>query len=286
MRSSQDRLLEFVHSRSNLLVITGAGISAESGIPTYRDDTGSWQRTAPIQHQEFIRSDAYRRRYWSRSAVGWPPVANARPNRNHRALAALEAAGKISLLVTQNVDRLHQRAGHQRVIDLHGRLDRTVCLQCGHFDSRINIQQQLLAQNPFLENMRAPLAPDGDADIDDQFISQIINPTCSRCGGTPMPDVVFYGGSVPKTRVAEVQAALQQSDGLLVVGSSLMVYSVFRFCQSASSLGIPIVAINRGTTRADPLVSLKITRDCGETLDWLASCICPGFIQQDNKKPG
>lgn len=286
MHPSRQHLLEFVRARSRLLVITGAGISAESGIPTYRDDTGSWQRSQPIQHQEFIRSEAYRRRYWSRSAVGWPPVANARPNRSHRALAALETAGKLSLLVTQNVDRLHQRAGHQKVIDLHGRLDRTVCLDCGQFDSRISIQQQLLAQNPFLENMRAPLAPDGDADIDDQFISQIINPVCSHCGGTPMPDVVFYGGSVPRSRVAEIQATLEQCDGLLVVGSSLMVYSVYRFCQSASKSGIPIAAINRGATRADPLLALKITQDCGETLDWLAGSICAGFNVQDNKKPG
>lgn len=276
MTDARKQLLEFVQPRSRLLAITGAGISAASGIPTYRDDDGVWQRNTPIQHQQFLRSASYRRRYWSRSAVGWPPVASARPNSAHRALAALEAAGRLPLLVTQNVDRLHQRAGHRHVIDLHGRLDQVVCLQCGHTDSRQDIQQQLLAQNPFLQNLHAPLAPDGDAEITDALIGDLVCPACSRCGGTPMPDVVFYGGSVPKQRVARVQRALQHADGVIVVGSSLSVYSVFRFCKAAHVMGIPIVAINRGKTRADELLALKVQEDCGDTLQWLVEALAQG----------
>lgn len=269
MSHSMSQLLDFVQQRSRIVVITGAGISAASGIPTYRDDDGNWQRNTPIQHQEFMRSAAYRQRYWARSAVGWPPVANAQPNSSHHALAQLEKTNKLSLLVTQNVDRLHQRAGHQRVIDLHGRLDRVVCLDCGHIESRQFIQQQLLEQNPCLENLRAPLAPDGDAEIESEFIRSIRSPYCEKCGGIPMPDVVFYGGSVPKQRVAEVQQAVENADGLLVVGSSLSVYSVFRFCRTASERQIPVAAINRGKTRADDMLSVKVQQDCGETLQWL-----------------
>lgn len=264
-------LLDFIQARSRIIVITGAGISADSGIPTYRDDNGHWQRSQPIQHQEFIQSESRRQRYWSRSAVGWPAVANAQPNRGHRALAALEAGNRLSLLVTQNVDRLHQRAGHQRVIDLHGRLDRVICLDCGHQETRSAIQLRLLQQNPILQNLRAPLAPDGDADIDDDIISSIQNPRCTQCGGIPKPDVVFYGANVPQQRVGAITAALHKSDGLLVVGSSLSVYSAFRFCRSAAALGIPIAAINRGKTRADDLLAIKLEADCGETLEWLVA---------------
>ena len=260
-----------MRSRSRVMVITGAGISAASGIPTYRDDSGTWQRSRPIQHQEYIRSESCRRRYWLRSTVGWPAVANADPNSAHRALASLEAAGKLSLLVTQNVDRLHQRAGHQNVVDLHGRLDRVICLDCGHIESRESIQQRLLSHNPSLQHLQAPLAPDGDAEVENSMISTIDDPRCTRCDGIPMPDVVFYGGSVPKPRVAKIQSALEQSDGLLVVGSSLSVFSAYRFCQSAHRLGIAIAAVNRGLTRADELLSLKVERDCGETLEWLAA---------------
>lgn len=259
-------LRNFIQARSRLLVITGAGISAESGIPTYRDDSGQWQRSRPIQHQEFIRSEDYRQRYWSRSAVGWPPVASAQPNQAHLALAQLEAAGKLSLLVTQNVDRLHQRAGHQQVIDLHGRMDRVICLGCGQYEDRNALQQRLLSDNPFLHHLTAPMAPDGDADIRDGYAQQIRSPRCLQCGGIPMPDVVFYGGSVPKQRVARIQAALQQSDGILVVGSSLSVYSAYRFCKAAQTLDIPIAILNRGTTRADDIASLKVSAECGETL--------------------
>lgn len=259
-------LLEFIQNRSQIMVITGAGISADSGIPTYRDDAGQWQRSRPIQHQEFIRSEDYRQRYWSRSAVGWPPVARATPNPAHIALAQLESANKLSLLVTQNVDRLHQRAGHQQVIDLHGRMDRVICLSCGHPEDRDSLQQRLIRDNPFLDSLTAPMAPDGDADIRDGYAQQITSPRCLQCGGIPMPDVVFYGGSVPKQRVATIQSALEQSDGLLIVGSSLSVYSAYRFCKAAQTLDIPIAILNRGKTRADELASIKYSGECSTTL--------------------
>lgn len=260
-------ILEFISKQSQLLVITGAGISAASGIPTYRDDQGTWQRSQPIQHQEFIRSEHYRQHYWSRSAVGWPPVAKATPNKAHRELASLEEAGKLSLLVTQNVDRLHQRAGHRHVIDLHGRMDRVICLDCGQYESREDLQIRLLRDNPFLETLTAPMAPDGDADIRDGYADQISCPRCPHCGGTPMPDVVFYGGSVPRERVVNIQNKLEASDGVLVVGSSLSVYSAFRFCKSAREKSIPIAVINRGITRADELATLKFNADCEDTLE-------------------
>ncbi len=205
--------------------------------------------------------------------MGWPPVARAQPNAAHRALAALEAAGKVSVLVTQNVDRLHQRAGHKNVIDLHGRLDRVICRDCGHIEDRDAVQRELLAQNPALQDLQAPMAPDGDADIDERIVSSIRSPRCRHCGGIPMPDVVFYGGSVPKPRVAAVHEALEQADALMVVGSSLQVYSAYRFCKFASARGIPVIAVNRGLTRADPLLALKVEADCGGVLEWLAASL-------------
>ncbi len=268
MQEKLEALLAFLQPRSRIMVITGAGISADSGIPTYRDDNGDWQRSRPIQHQEFIDSDAYRRRYWARSAVGWPPVAKAQPNRAHLALAALEEMGKLSLLVTQNVDRLHQRAGHRNVVDLHGRLDRVICRSCGHIEDRDAIQRQLLLQNPMLADIQATLAPDGDANVEDRLVDMIASPRCHQCDGMPMPDVVFYGGSVPRQRVADIKESLTQSDGLLLVGSSMSVYSAFRFCREAKTLQVPMVAINRGKTRADEMLSLKVEGDCGEVLEW------------------
>lgn len=271
MTDTLDALLDFVQSHSRMVVITGAGISAQSGIPTYRNDAGEWQRSRPIQHQEFIRSDAYRRRYWARSAVGWPPVANAKPNRAHFALAALESIGIISLLVTQNVDRLHQCAGHQQVIDLHGRLDRVVCLDCGHTDSRAAVQDRLLEKNPFLTSVYGAPAPDGDADIEESIVECLESPRCTQCNGIPMPDVVFYGGSVPRKRIEIIRNTIEQADALLTVGTTLSVYSAFQFCRQASQLGLPIAAINRGKTRADDLLTLKVSEDCGEALEWLTS---------------
>ena len=262
---------DFIRRHPRLLVITGAGISAASGIPTYRSDSGQWQHSQPIQHQEFIDQPRKRQRYWARSAVGWRHIAAAEPNAAHKALVQLERGGGLSLLVTQNVDRLHQRAGHHNVIDLHGRLDRVICLSCGASECRQALQLRLLANNSDLEGVVATITPDGDAEVDDELVDTIEPPACLLCGGILMPDVVFYGGTVPKARVANVMAALQQADALLAIGSSLMVYSVFRFCKAARDQGKAIAAINRGTTRADNLLSVKVEQDCSAVLTALMS---------------
>jgi NAD-dependent SIR2 family protein deacetylase len=257
------------------LVITGAGVSAASGIPTYRDDDGTWLRSDPIQHQDFILSAHTRRRYWARSMVGWPLIADARPNRAHHALSRLEGMGRISLLVTQNVDRLHQFAGQRRVIDLHGRLDRVRCLDCGRIGARSELQQRLQALNPAFSAHIAEARPDGDAEVDDAHLAQFAVPACHACGGMLMPDVVFFGGSVRRSRVANINTCIERADAIIVAGSSMQVFSGFRFCRLARQLGKPLVVVNRGVTRADALATLKVPLDCSAALQSLAHHVAP-----------
>ena len=259
MRKTVESLSTWLRRIERWTVLTGAGISADSGIPTYRDQDGKWLRVDPIQHKEFIESDQKRKRYWARSMVGWPGVERAMPNAHHTALATLERIGKVSTLITQNVDRLHQKAGSQRVIDLHGRLDRVVCLRCGQHETRSALQARLLATNPFVANYSQIAKPDGDADVPDHFVAQTQEPVCTSCGGVLMPDVVFFGGTVPKPRVDACVDALNNSTGLLVVGSSLQVYSGFRFCRMAEKLRMPIIIVNEGDTRADDIATLKVS---------------------------
>ena len=266
-------LLDMMAERPRWVALTGAGISVASGIPTYRNDRGEWQRSDPIQHRDFIENEASRRRYWARSMAGWSYVAQSSPNRAHHALAALEEAGYIDLLATQNVDRLHQRAGHQAVVDLHGRLDRVKCLDCGEELERASLQEELEALNPDWKATIAAIRPDGDAEVADEVVDAMNVPPCQACGGTLMPDVVFFGGTVPRPRVDRITAAIEQADGLLVAGSSLMVYSGFRFARQAHAAGKALVIINRGQTRADELVTLKVEEDAGDALDQLASSL-------------
>lgn len=265
------QLQQFVERHPNLFVITGAGVSNASGIPTYRDEVGNWMTNTPIQHGEFLELPGVRQRYWARSFVGWPNVGNASPNRAHRSLAEIEALGLVSTLVTQNIDRLHQKAGHKRVIDLHGRLDQVICMDCGNLTSRDAIQQWLWQHNPHMEDIKVGLAPDGDAHVADELIREIKVPSCSRCDGLLKPNVVFYGGSVGKEVVNYLYSKLLEADAVLVVGTSMMVYSSFRFCRLAAEKGIPIAAINRGLTRADGLLQLKVSQDCGDALTSLAT---------------
>lgn len=264
--SHSHRLLEFLEAYPRLVILTGAGVSAPSGIPTYRDRDGNWLRSDPIQHKCFLNEQTARQRYWGRSMIGWPGVRDARPNAAHRALARLEDMGRIELLITQNVDRLHQRAGSSAVVDLHGRLDRVVCLDCGVKDCREATQQQLEHINAQVLRQPSLPRPDGDADLEDTLVATISTPTCRRCNGTLMPDVVFFGGSVPRDRVERSIAAIERADALLVVGSSLRVYSGYRFCRKAAELGRPIAILNPGTTRADSLAGLKLEADCGPLL--------------------
>lgn len=246
-----------------IFVLTGAGISTASGIPDYRGPDGQWKRRAPITYQAFTRDPAMRARYWARSMVGWPAVERAEPNLAHLALAALEAAGKLSMLVTQNVDGLHSKAGQRKLIDLHGRIERVVCLQCRKRVARADFQHRLVVANPHLSRFAAPVAPDGDADLEHVDLADFEIPVCEHCGGMLKPDVVFFGENVPRERVVRAQQALAGSDAMLVVGSSLMVYSGFRFARVAQQRNLPLAILTRGVTRADALTSLKLDFDCG-----------------------
>lgn len=259
----------FIEDHTRLFVITGAGVSTDSGIPDYRDANGDWKRTPPVTLQAFAGDDATRRRYWARSLIGWSYFRRARPNAAHRALAALEARGKIELLLTQNVDGLHQAAGSQRVIDLHGRLDTVRCLRCEARTPREDFQRELLARNPDWAGLVADIAPDGDADLEDRDFSSFDVPDCATCAGMLKPDVVFFGENVPRERVIEANLRLSRSDAVLVVGSSLMVWSGFRFVQAAARSGLPVAAINLGRTRADEMLSLKLETAGAEALAFL-----------------
>jgi NAD-dependent SIR2 family protein deacetylase len=261
-----ERLREFLGRRSRVFVLTGAGCSTESGIPDYRHADGSWKRSQPVQYAAFVRDADTRARYWARSLIGWRSIGTAVPNRAHTALAALERRGVVSLLATQNVDGLHQAAGARRVIDLHGRIDRVACLGCRAGLSRSAWQDLLADRNAGWVGLRAPIAPDGDADLDDLDFGGFSVPACPRCGGIVKPDVVFFGERVPPWRHAQAKAALETSDAMLVVGTSLMVHSGYRYALAAHALGKPIAALNLGVTRADALLTLKVQASAGETL--------------------
>ena len=268
-------LQAFIDSWPRLLVLTGAGCSTDSGIPDYRDRNGEWKRAAPVTLQAFMHEQTTRQRYWARSMIGWPRFGHASPNAAHYALAQLEQRGKIELLVTQNVDRLHQRAGSERVIDLHGRLDEVRCMACDWRLPRDAFQQRLIELNPAWQHLDAATAPDGDADLEGQEFTSFVIPPCPHCGGTVKPDVVFFGEAVPRERVNAATQALHAADAVLVVGSSLMVYSGYRFVHAAAKAGKPVAALTLGRTRADALLSLKIDADCSNALAFLLAPVPP-----------
>ena len=264
------------------VAITGAGLSTASGIPAYRDQEGRWRHPRPVQHQDFLRQDAVRRRYWARSFVGWRTMGHAAPNAGHVALAALQRAGFLSRLITQNVDGLHQRAGSEGVIELHGGIARVRCLTCDAVFPRSLVQDWLTLRNAgFADRLRiqaqdgaARAAPDGDAHLqDDAPYADFQVPPCPDCAGLLKPDVVFFGDNVPRGRVALAMDAVADAAGLLVVGSSLMVYSGFRFAEMAHRMGKPVVALNQGLTRADALLARKIDADCVATLKRLVQAL-------------
>lgn len=273
--STPAALREFVERHPRLFVLTGAGCSTASGIPDYRDADGEWKRAQPVTYQAFMGEEATRRRYWARSLVGWRHFGQASPNGTHRALAALEARGQLELLLTQNVDGLHQAAGSRAVVDLHGRLDQVRCMGCEARLPRAGFQQALEAANPGWSDLQADIAPDGDADLEAISFAGFVVPDCPHCGGLLKPDVVFFGENVPRPRVAQAQAALARADAMLVVGSSLMVYSGFRFVQAAARAGLPVAALNHGRTRADELLSLKVEHDCADALAFLDDAPVP-----------
>lgn len=258
-------LRDWLAGRRAVFVLTGAGCSTASGIPDYRDENGEWKRRRPIMFQAFRDEPATYRRYWARAYAGWSRFTAAAPSAAHHALAAWEAAGTLAQLTTQNVDRLHQRAGSRAVIDLHGRLDVVACLGCGMRTSRAHLQDIMAADNPRW-TASVVAAPDGDADIAVDAINTFTPPRCPQCNGLVKPDVVFFGENVPAERYQAARAALARADALLVAGSSLMVYSGFRFVQQAREAGLPIAIVNRGRTRADDVADLKVEGDVGAIL--------------------
>jgi NAD-dependent SIR2 family protein deacetylase len=259
-------LRDFIERHRRLFVLTGAGCSTDSGIPDYRDHDGEWKRAQPVMFQPFMNDEHTRKRYWARSLVGWRHFRRAKPNGAHCALADLEREGRIELLVTQNVDCLHEAAGSRNVVDLHGRLDAVRCMSCSQRERREDFQQRLLALNPAWAQLDAREAPDGDADLEGRDFTAFIVPACGYCGGILKPDVVFFGESVPRDRVDRAMRGIQDADAMLVVGSSLMVYSGYRFAQAAAEAGKPIAAVNLGRTRADHLLALKVSQPCAEAL--------------------
>ena len=266
-------LEDLLRSHPRWTVLTGAGISTDSGIPDYRDAAGAWKRPAPVQFQDFMGSAATRQRYWARSLIGWPVFSQARPNAAHQALARLEHSGHVHQLITQNVDGLHQQAGSRAVVDLHGRLDQVVCMGCRQLQPRSSYQDALLQANGGWRHRHAPAAPDGDADLHGVDFSTFQVPPCPRCGGILKPNVVFYGENVPRPRVDAALQGLLESQLLLVVGSSLMVYSGLRFVHAARAQGLPVAAINMGATRADGDFTLKHVSPCGPALMALARAL-------------
>ena len=261
----------------NVAVLTGAGLSTESGIPDYRGPTGSLRRHAPMQYQVFMHDPAARHRYWARSYLGWRQIASARPNNGHRAVTALQRAGALRAVITQNVDGLHQAAGARDVVELHGGLDRAVCLACSTLVPRADVDALLRAANPRFDAHVERINPDGDADLADADLDGFVMIACPHCGGGPLkPDVVFFGENVPKDRVEHCFAQVEASSALLVLGSSLTVMSGFRFARRAAALGIDIAIVNQGETRADDLALVHVDAPLGSTLTELAATVTTG----------
>lgn len=265
---SAARLAELVHA-GDVLVLTGAGLSTDSGIPDYRGP-GSPPRT-PMTFQEFIASPANRQRYWARSHVGWARMGGAEPNAGHLALAELERRGLLTGLITQNVDGLHERAGHRDVIDLHGRIDCVVCLDCDTRSGRAELQARLDALNPGWSAQDVVLAPDGDVLLEDTEAFLVAD--CEVCGGRLKPDVVFFGESVAKDLVAHCFELTERARALLVVGSSLHVMSGLRFVRRAAAIGTPVAIVNRGTTRGDPLADVRLDAGCTPALEAVLAAV-------------
>lgn len=244
------------------LVLTGAGVSTDSGIPDYRGP-GAVAR-APMTGQQFRSGVPARQRYWARAYLGWSTIGTVAPNATHVALAAAQADGRCTGLITQNVDGLHTAAGHEDVIDLHGRLDRVICLDCGRTCGRASVQDRLADLNPGFGAEDLAILPDGDVAL--EATADFVLADCTACGGPLKPDVVFFGENVPPPRVQDCYRLVDEAEALVVLGSSLHVFSGRRFVKHAHQRGIPIVIVNRGETRGDDWADLKVDAGCAETL--------------------
>jgi len=254
------------------VILSGAGVSTESGIPDYRGATGSLRRHTPMTYDEFVGSADSRRRYWARSHLGWRTIARAQPNAGHRAVAALAAGGHVSAVITQNVDGLHQVAGSTGVVELHGSLDRVRCLDCGRISARHELDRRLRARNPDFEDASTRINPDGDVELGDEAVARFEVVGCEECGtGVLKPDVVFFGENVPRERVQQCYAHVDEARALLVLGSSLTVMSGLRFVRYAAKTGKPIAIVNQGQTRGDAHAAVRLDAPLGRTLTELAN---------------
>ena len=249
-----------------VVVLSGAGISTESGIPDYRGETGSLRTHTPMTYGDFAASESGRQRYWARSHLGWRTIARAEPNDGHRAVAALQARGYLSGVITQNVDGLHQAAGARDVIELHGNLDRVICLQCRTTSAREVLDRRLRDANPGFEAEVTRINPDGDAELPTEAVGSFKLVDCTNCGGVLKPDVVFFGENVPKSRVERCYRLIDNASAVLVLGSSLTVMSGFRFVRHAAKSGTPVLIINQGLTRGDPYATHRINLPLGQAL--------------------
>jgi NAD-dependent SIR2 family protein deacetylase len=267
-----DRLCALLDGR-RVVALTGAGLSTESGIPDYRGPEALAKPFRPIHGPEFVRSEGVRQRYWARAAMGWERFRAAQPNRGHRAIAELEAAGCVAHVITQNVDRLHRKAGSVAVTELHGALEEVACLACGAVEDRSAVQRRIERGNPGWAFGDAPIAPDGDAELPSARVEGFAVPACLACGGVLKPRVVFFGDNVAKHVVDEAYDATDAAEVLLVVGTSLHVFSGYRFLQRALRRGIPVAIVNRGPVRGEEHATMKIEASTGSTLAELAICL-------------
>jgi NAD-dependent SIR2 family protein deacetylase len=254
-----------------VVVLSGAGLSTESGIPDYRGPTGLARRAEPMTYQAFTAAAAARQRYWARSHLGWRHIARATPNLGHRAVAEMERRGLLSAIITQNVDGLHQAAGAQDIVELHGSLSRVICLRCGERTPRDELDQRLRAANPDWAAQARQVNPDGDAVLDDGATGRFNVVDCRRCAGVLKPDVIFFGENVPPGRVADCYALVSEARALLVLGSSLTVMSGYRFVRHAARLGVPVAIINQGRTRGDAQATVTLDAPLGSVLTMLTS---------------
>ena len=271
--TSLDEVVDIV-GRGRVAVLSGAGISTESGIPDYRGDEGSLRRHTPMTYDDFVATEQGRQRYWARSHVGWRTIARAAPNDGHRAVAELQRRGHLTGIITQNVDGLHQAGGARDVIELHGSLDRVICLGCRRTTGRDELDRRLHDANPDFGGVATRINPDGDVELDDHVVAGFALVHCVDCpGGVLKPDVVFFGENVPRPRVEQCYQLVDDSDALLVLGSSLTVMSGLRFVRHAAKAGKPVLIINRGRTRGDKEATVRVDRPLGQALTELVSSV-------------
>lgn len=265
-----DRLTRLIDAAPGALVLSGAGISTESGIPDYRGPDGE-RRVTPMQYRDFVGSSEARQRYWARAFVGWRTFSAAAPNTGHRAVARLQQAGHLGAVITQNVDELHQAAGTHDVLDLHGTLSRVVCLTCGDRTGRTGLDERMARDNPTFSAHAGEIRPDGDVTLDEVEVAGFVVPLCEACGAdTLKPDVVFFGESVPRERVERSFALTDEAPALVVLGSSLVVFSGYRFVRRAAKNGAPVAIVTLSPTRGDDEASVVVNAPLGPTLTALA----------------